>query len=140
MLTESLDGVQQVEAVAPPLPRHIAVQVPPQTIFDKSDLQWTERPRTAGKNKGATVQEAYISHDRCHTRQGMKEHYKKNLPKLQAGTADRDCFLTAQDVRNVASKLAGLSWRLHVNEAQSVRLFYHQHASKSLQGAAQWPA
>ena len=37
----------------------------------------------------------------CHTRQIMKEHYKNSLPKLQAGTADRDCFLTAQDVRNV---------------------------------------
>ena len=64
MLTESLDDVQQVKLVAPPLPRHIVVQVPPQGVFDKSDLQWTERPLTAGKNKNATVQEAYIPHDR----------------------------------------------------------------------------
>ena len=62
------------------------------------------------------------------TRQIMAQHTKSALPRTEAGTADRDCFLSAQDVRNVAHKLARLTWKLHENEAQSVRIFYQQHA------------
>ncbi|DBB04165.1 TPA: hypothetical protein ACH3X1_013209 [Trebouxia sp. C0004] len=64
----------------------------------------------------------------AHTSQIIKDHFKASLPKIQAGTADRDCFLTAQDVRNLNNKLAEQCWKLHDNEAQSVRLFYQQHA------------
>jgi len=62
------------------------------------------------------------------TRQILKEHWKNVWPKLNAGTADRDCFLVSQDIRNIHSKLAQLSWKLHQNEAQSVRLIAQQHA------------
>ena len=65
----------------------------------------------------------------AHTRQIIKEHYRNSFLKIQAGTADRDCFLTSQDVRNISSKLDQHTWKLHPNEAQSVRLFYEQHAS-----------
>ncbi len=47
------------------------------------------------------------------TRQILKEHWKNVWPKLNAGTADRDCFLVSQDIRNIHSKLAQLSWKLH---------------------------
>ena len=63
------------------------------------------------------------------TRQILEEHCINVWPKLDAGTADRDCFLTSQDIRNIHSKLAVLTWKLHQNEAQSVRLFAQQHAS-----------
>ena len=63
------------------------------------------------------------------TRQILKEHYKSSLPKITADSGDRDCFLTSQDIRNVANKLAELTWKLHSNEAQSVRMFYEQHVS-----------
>ena len=64
-----------------------------------------------------------------HTRQILEDHYKNSFPKIQAGTVDRDCFLTSQDIRNINSKLALLSWKKHQTEAQSVRLFCEQHAS-----------
>ena len=63
------------------------------------------------------------------TRQILKEHYKNCFPKIQAAKADRDCFLTLQDIRNINSKLALLTWKKHQNEAQSVCLFCEQHAN-----------
>ena len=75
MPTESLFNVQQDAPVAPPLPKHIVVQVPPLGVFDRSDLQWAERPLTSGSNKGATVQEACIPFDRLDDFvTGKKEH------------------------------------------------------------------
>ena len=58
----------------------------------------------------------------------MKQHAKSALPRIESNTADRDCFLTSQDMRKIAQKLARLTWKLHDNEAQSVRLFYQQHS------------
>ena len=58
-----------------------------------------------------------------------QSHKSSTCTKIQAGTANRDCFLTPQDIRNINSKLAPLIRKKHQNEAQSVRLFYEQHAS-----------
>ncbi|DBA85568.1 TPA: hypothetical protein ACH3X2_005658 [Trebouxia sp. C0005] len=58
----------------------------------------------------------------------MAKHTKAILPQLESKTADRDCFLDPQDIRNMNLKLAQLTWKLHDNEAQSVRLFYQQHS------------
>ena len=44
-------------------------------------------------------------HSGVPTRQILKEHWKNVWPKLNAGTADRDCFLVSQDIRNIHSKL-----------------------------------
>ena len=63
------------------------------------------------------------------TRQILKEYYKNCFPKIQAGKADRDGFLTLLDIRNINSKLAPLTGKQHQNEAQSVCLFCEQHAS-----------
>ena len=67
-------------------------------------------------------------HDGQPTQQIMAKHAKSALPKIENGTADRDCFLDSQDICNIAHKLARLTWKLHDNEAQSVRLFYQQHS------------
>ncbi len=62
------------------------------------------------------------------TQQILKQHAKSAMPRIDSNTADRDCFLNSQDIRNIAQKLAQLTWKLHDNEAQSVRLFYQQHS------------
>ena len=66
--------------------------------------------------------------DGCTTQQIIAQHTKSALPCIEDGTADRDCFLSSQDIRNIAHKLARLTWKLHDNEAQSVRLFYQEHS------------
>lgn len=66
--------------------------------------------------------------DGCTTQQIIAQHTKSALPRIEDGTADRDCFLSSQDIRNIAHKLARLTWKLHDNEAQSVRLFYQEHS------------
>lgn len=38
------------------------------------------------------------------------------------------CYLDAQHIRNLALSQAKLTWKLHANEAQSVRLFYQEHS------------
>jgi len=62
------------------------------------------------------------------TQRILKQHAKSAMPRIDSNTADRDCFLNSQDIRNIAQKLAQLTWKLHDNEAQSVRLFYQQHS------------
>ncbi len=62
------------------------------------------------------------------TQQIRKQHATSAMPRIDSNTADRDCFLNSQDIRNIAQKLAQLTWKLHDNEAQSVRLFYQQHS------------
>lgn len=66
--------------------------------------------------------------DRCTTQQILKQHAKAVEARIAAGNSDRDCFLTGQDIRNIEQKLAKGTWKLHENEAQSVRLFYQQHS------------
>ncbi|KAL3144262.1 hypothetical protein ABBQ32_004035 [Trebouxia sp. C0010 RCD-2024] len=62
------------------------------------------------------------------TQQIMAKHAKSALPQIESGKADRDCYLDAQDICNIALSQAKLTWKLHVNEAQSVRLFYQEHS------------
>ena len=62
------------------------------------------------------------------SQQIMAKHAKSALPRIESGTADRDCYLDPQDIRNLAIRQAQLTWKLHDNEAQSVRLFYQQHS------------
>jgi len=47
---------------------------------------------------------------------------------LRTKQLNRDCFLDPQDIHNISLRLAQLTWKLHDNEAQSVRLFYQQHS------------
>lgn len=35
------------------------------------------------------------------------------MPRIDSNTADRDYFLNSQDIRNIAQKLAQLTWKLH---------------------------
>lgn len=62
-----------------------------------------------------------------HTKQILTEHMKNIANRENAGDIDRDCNLKSQDIRNIAAKLAELTWKLHPNEAQSVHLFKQQH-------------
>ena len=62
------------------------------------------------------------------SQQIMAKHAKSALPRIENGTADRDCFLDSQTIRNIDAKHAKLTWKRHVNEAQSVRLFYQEHS------------
>lgn len=47
------------------------------------------------------------------TQQILKQHAKSAMPRIDSNTADRDCFLNSQDIRNIAQKLAQLTWKLH---------------------------
>ncbi|KAL3137908.1 hypothetical protein ABBQ38_005157 [Trebouxia sp. C0009 RCD-2024] len=58
----------------------------------------------------------------------MAKHAKSALPRIESGKADCDCYLDAQDIRSIALCQAKLTWKLHANEAQSVRLFYQEHS------------
>lgn len=58
----------------------------------------------------------------------MAKHAKSALPRIENGTADRDCYLDTQTIRNIGAKQAKFTWKRHPNEAQSVRLFYQEHS------------
>ena len=62
------------------------------------------------------------------SQQIMAKHARSALPKIQNRTADRDCFLDSQTIRNIDAKHAKLTWKRHVKQAQSVRFFYREHS------------
>ena len=46
------------------------------------------------------------------TQQILKQHAKSAMSCIDSNTADRDCLLNSQDIRNTAQKLAQLTWKL----------------------------
>ena len=60
----STSDAQRVEISAIPLPGVVILRTPPEGIFDRHDLQCSQRRITMGPKKGASVQDAHIPADR----------------------------------------------------------------------------
>lgn len=82
----------------------------------------------------------------CTTRHIQQQHQLRVTEALKAGKPlGRDEFLKPVDIRNCEHDLAETQWKLHQNEAQSVRMFAQQHDAnvfiyKEQQGPQQQPA
>ena len=59
-----MSDAQRVEVSAIPLPGDLILQTTPDGIFDRNDLQWSDRRITAGSTEEAYLPEAYIPADR----------------------------------------------------------------------------
>ena len=74
------------------------------------------------------------------TNEIMRKHQKRFDEDMQNGSLTRDSFLKRQDVRNLEHNLAEKVWKLHEDEATSVRLFKQQHDKNVFMYTEQQPA
>ena len=103
-----------------------------------SKLQRAKRaPHLSVKTRGwvRTLLSAGIS-----TKEIMRKHQKRFDEDMQNGSLTRDSFLKRQDVRNLEHNLAEKVWKLHEDEATSVRLFKQQHDKNVFMYTEQQPA
>lgn len=70
----------------------------------------------------------------------MRKHQKRFDEDRHNGSLTRDSFLKQQDVRKLEHNLAEKVWKLHEDEATSVRLFKQQHDKNVFKYTEQQPA
>jgi hypothetical protein len=87
-------------------------------VGDRSDVDAHLSPEMRDKIQGWIRQKYTVA-------QIMDKHLEDLQERIQKGTleVDRDIFLEEQDIQNLANGIYGETWRLHKNDAASVRMW-----------------